>query len=58
MLPEQLGHPAAYEACSSSSAYGPNFGGMGRRMQSLVDFAMAEGNISVRLPVNFPDLNQ
>jgi hypothetical protein len=53
MLPEELGHAAAYEAyrtwMHNSSIYEPLSGDVERQREGLIGLAIAEGDISVQL---------
>jgi hypothetical protein len=63
MLPEELGHAAAYEAfrtwMHNSSIYEPLSGDVERQREGLIGIAIAEGDFSCATgTVSLADLNQ
>ena len=54
MLPEDIGHAAAYEAyrtwIHNSSIYEPLSGDIARQREGLIGLAVAEGNFLIFLP--------
>jgi hypothetical protein len=63
MLPEEIGHAAAYEAyrtwMHNSSIYEPLSGDAERQREGLIGLAIAEGEVFCRTgTVSLADLNQ